>query len=353
MMGRRIQMRQLTQIIALVALGIFWGASNEALAANESRCNQLGANCNCSEPMNTATWSDVLNATWFNPADTTVSDKQCASSNAIKGGFYETGAGSLNLQVASSGEALTNLPSGHTNNYVVRTNDGIGYGFFAGNFEASMPTARRSVRYYHYWSTNYSFVNEVTGCTNSNKYMEFGASSVAGPMFTVVGGTWSLYGVNTVFNWNRTIDCCVGPGPGNYANGPGTSALKGKWYRIEIITHNAAPTGPGTYFEVFIKNVTDNGPELQILDTSQAANYLLGNWDVNFTTNLHPIANIDFMSINTYRAGTCTGFQAYSHYITAAWSTDAGQRIGAAVEVEGGGGGTNPPPAAPVGLIIQ
>jgi hypothetical protein len=67
MMGRRIQMRQLTQIIALIVMGVFWGASNEASAANEQRCTELGANCVCSEPLNTNTWTQPT-ASYFNPA---------------------------------------------------------------------------------------------------------------------------------------------------------------------------------------------------------------------------------------------------------------------------------------------
>jgi hypothetical protein len=47
-----------------------------------------------------------------------------------------------------------------------------------------------------------------------------------------------------------------------------------------------------------------------------------------------------------------------SHYMMAGWTSDAGQRIGAAVEIEGGGGGGTPPPldsppAAPTNVKIS
>src|SRR5204862_4328777 len=56
---------------------------------------------------------------------------------------------------------------------------------------------------------------------------------------------------------------------GNRDAGPGLSGLRGNWWRIEIVMHNAAPSGPGTTFDMYIKNVTTNGPELHVLDTSQ------------------------------------------------------------------------------------
>lgn len=351
MMGRRIQMRQLTQIIVLVALGIFWGAPNEADAA-EQRCNELGANCICSEPMNTQSYALATGTNWaWNPADTT--SLECATSGAA-GGFVEVNG--FPFQAVSSGESIASLPAGHTNTYVLRTNDGTG-GMFAGTaLPGSAPTARRSIRFYQYYSTNYSFAGENGGaCLNSNKYAQMGTrgAGTGGPMFTVVNGDWSFYDISTSLGWNMDVPCCSGPGPGNTGSGPSSSAMKGKWLRYEIIIRNAAPTGPATTFEAYVKNVTDNGPEIKVVDSSVAKNFPNGeNWTVAAATALHPTSTITDMSINMFRNGACTGFAAYSHFVAAAWSSDAGQRIGAAVEIEGGGG-TNPAPTAPVGLTIQ
>jgi len=45
------------------------------------------------------------------------------------------------------------------------------------------------------------------------------------------------------------------------------------------------------------------------------------------------------MTIDMFRATNgatpCAGFASFSHFLYAAWPTDAGQRIGAAKEVEG------------------
>ena len=52
-MKRTVRERHLIPFI--IGLGIFWIANAEA--ANEQRCNDLGANCICSEPLNTTTYT--------------------------------------------------------------------------------------------------------------------------------------------------------------------------------------------------------------------------------------------------------------------------------------------------------
>lgn len=344
MMRRGIQIRQLTQIIALVALGIFWGASNEVGAA-EQRCDALGANCTCSEPLNTNSFAFVPSA-WWNPGDTMT--KECVTEAA---GAIQDGSG-FQYTAVTSGEDITHLPPGHTNTFVLRDTSTAMGGFIGSKFPSSAPTQRRAIRFYRYYSTDYTFAGE-SGCLNSNKIAQFGRAFYEGPMFTVVGGVWTIYDINTAFGWNVSIDCCVGPGPGNYDNGPATSAMKGKWWRFEIITHNAAPGGTGTYFEEYIKNITDNGPELHVLDTSQTATYPVGaNWSTAQATNLHISGgNLDTMLVNSFRGVGCSGFASTSHFLAAAWNTDAGQRIGAALEIEGGGDVT--PPLAPANLRVS
>jgi hypothetical protein len=353
MMGKRIQMRQLTQIIALVVLGIFWGSSNEAGAAVEQRCDALGANCICSEPMNTNNWVNTGDGQHFNPADTTSSDKQCGDFDGVANAPLASGSG-LQVTGVNSGVDVSALPAAHTVTWVARgdSNNGSQLGHRAA---AGAPTARRSIRFYKYWSTDYvAQSNSNSGC-NGNKLVQMGPSFPQGPLFATEGGDWTLQDINTGLGWNQSVDCCNGPGPGNTDSGPSLTGLRGKWWRVEIITHNANTTGPGTYFETYIKNVTDNGPELHILDTSQTLNGGVGNtWGTAQATGLHPTGTINSMTINLFRApnaAPCTGFASYSHFLYAAWSTDAGQRIGAAVEIEGGGGNTTPP-VPPTNLTV-
>jgi len=74
------------------------------------------------------------------------------------------------------------------------------------------------------------------------------------------------------------------------------------------------------------------------------------NWtSTNATTLRHSGGQIGSFGAEYFRTGGCPGFFASSHYMYAAWSTEAGQRIGAATEVEGGRG---PGPAAPPSLTV-
>jgi len=329
----------------IIGLGIFWIVN--AQAANEARCTALGANCVCSEPMNTNSWVDAGSGQNWNPADTTSSDKQCGDYNAVANAPLS--ASSLQSTPVSSGEDIAALPGGHTVTWVLRMDTENG-AFFGHRAAAGTPTALRAIRFYKYYSTAYNSQSNTGASCNANKLAQFGPAFQQGPIFTFEGGEWSIYDINTSLGWNLTVDCCTGPGPGNRDAGPGLSGLRGNWWRIEIVMHNAAPTGPGTTFDMYIKNVTTNGPELHVLDTSQS---LLGGvsntWIAPLTTGLHPQSNIDAMTIDMFRSTNgstpCAGFASYSHFLYAAWSTDAGQRIGAAKEIEG-----LPPPT---GLRVQ
>ena len=330
----------------IIGLGIFWNVN--AQAANEARCDALGANCICSEPMNTNSWVDAGGAQNWNPGDTTASDKQCGGYNGVANAPLST-SGGVQSSPASSGEDITALPAAHTVTWVLRM--ATVNGAFLGHLAApGVPTALRAIRFYKYYSTAYNSQGNTNSSCNANKLAQFGPTFPQGPIFTFEGGDWTIYDIQTNLGWNQGVDCCNGPGPGNVNNGPALSGLLGNWWRIEIVMHNAAPTGLGTTFDMYIKNVTANGPELHVLDTSKVLNGGVSNtWTLALATGLHPIANIDAMTIDMFRSTNgsipCAGFASYSHFLYAAWSTDGGQRIGAAREVEG--------LAAPTGLRVQ
>jgi hypothetical protein len=103
-----------------------------------------------------------------------------------------------------------------------------------------------------------------------------------------------------------------------------------------------------------MKNVTDNTPEIQIIDSRVPTNYANGfNWGTAQATSLHPTSTVVDMAIDMFR--TCgAGYHGESHFLAAAWSTEAGQRIGAAVEIEGGGSGADTTaPVAPTNLRVS
>jgi hypothetical protein len=99
------------------------------------------------------------------------------------------------------------------------------------------------------------------------------------------------------------------------------------------------------------KNVTDNQPEVTIIDLATNSS----------VANLRPPVLMSTINSNNHRwspsGSGCAGFRGISHYIMAGWTTNSGQRIGAAAEIEsgsGGGGSTDTvPPSAPASPRVQ
>ena len=114
--------------------------------------------------------------------------------------------------------------------------------------------------------------------------------------------------------------------------------------------------GPGFRAQAWIKNITNNTPEVQFIDTN--GTYGTPSWTPAVNLTPWEITPLGYYYIGAktymYRAGACNGFVAYSHFMTAQWSTASGQRIGPAYEVEGGSGqpAETTAPAAPTGLRV-
>jgi hypothetical protein len=234
----------------------------------------------------------------------------------------------------------------HTNTYVLKVADGGGGGFIGHKLSGGDPKARIAVRFYKYYSSSPAYDWVGGACLNSNKIAQGGwnGAGSGGPMFTETAGTWSFYDINTAYGFNQSVDCCDGPGPGESATGPALSTLRGKWIRYEAIFVNATTTGT-TSFEWYMKNVTDNTAEIRLVDSTQSNGSGIGKWSTTNASTLAFSSNpLDELDINMFRNGTCAGSASFSHYMVAAWSSNAGQRIGAATEIEGGGtGGTGGP----------
>jgi hypothetical protein len=157
-------------------------------------------------------------------------------------------------------------------------------------------------------------------------------------------GTVHMYNFTT---WTPAQDCCFN-GPGPEQDAVQKADWRGKWWRVEIVFINRSGGNPGFVAKVYMKNVTDNGPEYTVVDTSASGTQLTPS-----STRTPPV-RMDSMSINNYRETGCTGWLGISHYMAAGWDTDEGQRIGAAYEVEGGGGQrTLTPPNSPAELTAR
>lgn len=186
---------------------------------------------------------------------------------------------------------------------------------------------RLAYRWYIYHSPDFQFAGE--GTAQNAKFAQFYNT---GLLFDNSSGPVHMY---NFLDWTPAQDCCV--------SGPGTSNVtaqewKGKWWRAEVVVTNPdgkglTNPGSGPVMKLYLKNVTDNTPEITAIDTS------LPGTQLNPTTNFRnpPVNYFTGVQANHYRQNGGNGFEAISSYVAAAWDTDAGQRIGPAYEVEGRG----------------
>ena len=334
MVRRKVLGRCLIPFPFIVGMGIFWIANTAA--ADELRCIQLGNNCIASEPLNTNSYTQIQANAFFAANDGGTKKMTLAPgtySNAVgedPGNF----AGRYSFP-NSSGDAtmFAALPSGHSVTFVLKTPSGNDHADFLGHkFGSGDPTARRSMRWYQYFASGW----ELSGgaCLNSGKIFELGNEGA--PMVFTSAGNHQIYGFN---DCNISpFDCCNG-GPGSQAFSMSPATMNGKWWRFELVVRNALSTGGVTIVELWRKNVSDNGTNTKVLDTAATA-YGPGtggnNWTSTQATTLKPRSRLDAFRVTPWRNGNCGGYLGYSHLLAAAWSTDAGQFIGAAAEIEGG-----------------
>jgi hypothetical protein len=285
------------------------GCSATSIPAEEQRCKDLGANCVCSEPFNTNLLRRI-EPSWFDPVDGV--RKECSTSRG--GAPIERNAN----DVAGSNDtaALNALPAGHQVSYFARGPEGHLGIFFAGNRFGRRFITRGAARWYLYHSPNFEFAGDG-GCQNS-KLAQFDGGALLDKSFGFV----HMYNFTT---WSPPQDCCLsGPGPDNVAK----ADWRGKWWRIEVIFSNRAGGNPGFVGKVYIQNVTDNRPELLVVDTSWPGTQLIPS------STRTPPDRIDTIWMNNYRQNACAGWLGFSHYMMAGWDIDAGQRIGPAIEIE-------------------
>ncbi|MEK7389057.1 MAG: hypothetical protein AAB036_05110 [Elusimicrobiota bacterium] len=349
----------------LVIPAIFLAAGVRAFGAsgNEARCAELGANCVASEPLNTNIYTSASGESFWNPADTAPSDKQ-ASNDGIIGAAVAEQSGFSETPV-DSGDAITALPPGHTIAWVLRQPIGGGGQSIATKFPTTSPTALRSFRFYRYYSPDHVWTDETHPLCNSGKLLQLGfrGTFTGGPLVSLDGDV-SFYDVKTSLGWsqNQQDNCCMTAPGSQGVSIPSQAKLRGRWWRVEFALHNAAPGGPSAYWEMWLKNVTDNEPEIKVMD-SRVAMMIGPNasfwWQTPMTDNLHPSPSpISDFAINMFRSNNgspCDGYIAHTSVLWAAWDTDAGQRIGPACEVEGGcsSGNDTRAPERPRGLRLR
>ncbi|HKC93473.1 MAG TPA: hypothetical protein VKB81_05565 [Nitrospira sp.] len=389
----------------LFAVAIVWLPSM-AFAA-EQRCTELSANCVCSEPLNTNVLSPIGGTGYIDPGDSTVKTCNVSMDGQPAGAaiFYNQPPygvpGPTGIQSSNDSVVLSRMPQHQSIlQFFVRGPEGQIGEFSVGNMQfapqggvapftrtqvaALLPgilggnqisIARWAQRFYVYYSDNFEMGGDGQ-CGNGKMLLADQVDVVHGFQGTSLSAYnfgWNLdASLCTTFSLgngcgrfkldgpggtNLAADCCTTPGPSTSSTAVapiGSPLWRGRWWMVEAVTTNRV--GPGYRLQVFLRDITDNTPEQQIIDTNGTYGHggEAGAWTPSAQltpSEITPIAN--FLSGGKaygYRGGTpCAGWKGYSYYMQAQWDTNAGQRIGPATEVEGGTSDTTPP-AAPTGL---
>ncbi len=328
--------------------------------ATEQRCTELGVNCVCSEPFNTATFASISwsggactgGGCYFNPSDSTV--KEC--SYEVSGYPIATYS---DFHGSNNATALSRLPAGNTVQRVAARGEGAaGTWWLGGNLISeglgATYNARMSIRFYAYHSPNYNFRDDNPPC--HSKFLQGSPGAWHWENYT---GDIHMYNF-TASNWGPASffprDCCFGA-PGVQV-ALDNSSWQGHWFFVEAVVVNRS--GPGLRHILYMRDITNgvtkvnNGVEFVASDWFGTAGGP-DPWTSAFNTQITSSPRQIPMQINGYREagqGACSGWRGYSHMMIAGWGTDAGQRIGAAREVEGAGGSVTVP-SAPTNLLVQ
>lgn len=348
-----------TFAIRLFTLSLMMGSLSATIwttnaMADEGACTALGGNCICSQPFTgSAITKDTTNTFGWTPNNSTA--KPCIHEGTA---LTRNHTQSTGPSMSNSSAILSALPSGHSVPFVLKMPDNytgineIGY-----NFVGTQATTNRrlSYRWYEYYSPD--FQGTTGACLNSGKWFTmrpgFHESSYNPQLTQPLMYGWGDGGVAGL-GWRNANRYCCNIGPGYDNSGTPDAPLQGRWWRYEVILRQVDGT-PGAIVQAYRKNVTDNAVERRIIDTSVGCTGCGdsgSNWDGLAATALQPPRDQPLTLITTelFRNGTCAGTVAISHQMVAGWTTDAGQRIGAASEIESA---DHAAPAAPANLRIS
>lgn len=277
-----------------------------------------------SEPFQATSYTDLSGGDHWGPTDSTTLE---SSRNGVSGAAVER---SGSPTASSDATALAALPAGHSVARFMRYGSGHNGIYFVGDDRQWSTTyVRLAARWYQYYSPDATFSGQ-SGCTNS-KQMQLRNNMII-DLANSGGGQnhWHLYGWYQHANWSGL----PAYDSDSYVSGPGAddgpidpSDLKGKWWRYECVLRNREASTADVI--LYAKNVTDNGSELTRIKWSDGT---------AFSDRTPPNA-LGGLTINAYRE-SASGWYGFCYYMVAGWTTDEGQRIGAASEVEGGAAAT-------------
>jgi hypothetical protein len=312
------KLRARSKVIGLLAAGssvIGYGISAEPA---EQRCLDLGTNCECSEPLDTASYSGSRP---YDAPDS--STKECWPSH-----------GGANLWWDNPiGVSETSMPPGNQVNYVLRQTD------LYDVMETDMPlstTQRWCSRIYQKFSSDYEGTGEHGGACTNNK-------SIWSPQYPNTQGYLTQGGGIQKFHISLSGFSGTSTSIGATGDELWHHDCVTQWCRFEVCISGNVRAGTNLYAEGEVVALNDG--RRSVFQRRFIGNAAGGG----VVAQPQPF--------DGYRAGTCNGTREISHVMVAEWPTDAGQKIGPSYEVEGGstaggGGGSTGTVAPPAPVLL-
>jgi hypothetical protein len=296
--------------------------------AQEQRCTELGAACECSEPMDTTATSI---GDGHNFADSPASSECTQFGN---GAFF--GTNKSNVTTTSE----TRMPAGNTVDRVVEIpSAGGSIVWLLGRQKVDSSVKRACVRYYKMVTADYSGVgpNNQNCPSERNKIIQyqFGNTQIqlqerANGSVCTGPGTGNDYAPITITN----------PAITNYDLSPrvdwGDCNENEGWCRIEMCATGNLSEGTNIGFEAKITTLSDGVEHYAEQSVSWSPGTPMRDWSGG--------------DLYHGQGQGGKGTEWVSHFMQASFTSDSGQWIGAAYEVEGGNGEvvvTEPPPPPP------
>jgi len=314
--------------IEALALALALAGVSLPAAAAEQRCDELGASCVCSEPLNTGSYAPAGGNGW-NPSDSTTKECNRGYPLWVQSDWSPASASGMGLPSAIQYVARRGPENASDSTYLGGT---------SGATTAS--TKRVCVRFYTRYSADYQAKN-LPVC-QANKFSEFSF----GDSNALFHWDWAESGAErfTIINWDKDGNGSPEPSYNLARTGPLTiEDCRSQWCHVEMCASGNIKTGSGISAEGHVRGLSD-GKRV--------------DWNKTYIGSACPGGSCrggDLTAVaivNAYRQNTCAGSRYISHAMQAQWDTDAGQFIGPAYEVEGGGSTPPPPPPPPTGGTV-
>lgn len=328
--------------------------------AMEQWCSDNPSNCYASDTYQSTSYTQVSGQPYFFLGDQVGTkpfhyyDNGAQSfPNSVSGNNNVFSAGYVISTDATVLNLLPNRDAGSVQRFLRRSDAAAPDGVFRwGENNINVSSVKRmALRWYMYHTPTFDWAYEGPTCTNG-KIAHIGVATWGISPFitlTVLHGNVPVYDLGDgSLEWHS--DTYSGWGGFDPAPGPGNtmapSTWRGIWTRHEIVVRRPAVADSnagnlGFDYSYFVKDVTNDTAEVEVHRLSSSCTGCLygpANWV--WDTGVYPSENITKIHIEGYRADDCRGWQGWMYSAFATWSTDAGQRIGAASEVEGGSGST-------------